>query len=112
MTPTPPRADANSQSVKAIGIAGVVLGSLVALAVAALFLLLIGADRSGWPRSRDGYRTRANPGQLQAVTAVSRSSPTAASQAIPIGAPHTPQANRQQDTPTPGGQSAFESGLE
>jgi hypothetical protein len=46
MTPTPLPRDATSQPVTAAGIAAVALAMLVAIVVAALFLVLIGAHRS------------------------------------------------------------------
>ena len=42
-----PAPDARSQPGKAAGLAAVVLGTLVAVAIAALFLVLIGASRTG-----------------------------------------------------------------
>lgn len=75
MARTPPQPDAASQIGKAAGIGGVALGALVALAVAALFLVQIGGNRSGWPGARESYRTRANPSQLQGAPAVPRASP-------------------------------------
>jgi hypothetical protein len=91
MAALPPPLYSRSQSGRAAGIAAVALGALVAIAVAAVFLLLTGAGRIGWPDAREGYRTGANPGQLQAAPAVSPFSPPVASQAIPIRAPHTPK---------------------
>ena len=47
MTAPAPTADATNQADSAVGIAAVVLAVFVAIAVAGLFLALIGADRSG-----------------------------------------------------------------
>ena len=45
---TPPHPDAGSQIGRAAGTGGVALGALVALVVAAVFLVLAGAHRSSW----------------------------------------------------------------
>src|SRR5437660_1240880 len=51
MTRTPPQPHAAPQTSRAGGISAVALGALVAVAVAALFLVLTGADRQvRWPR--------------------------------------------------------------
>ena len=47
MTARPPTPDATNRADSAAGIAAVVLAVFVAIAVAGLFLALIGADRSG-----------------------------------------------------------------
>jgi hypothetical protein len=51
MTVTPPSPDAG----KAAGKGGVALGARIAIAVAALFLILTGANRTGRPATREGY---------------------------------------------------------
>ena len=62
MTAIPPIPDARSQLGKATGIAGLALGALVALSVAALFLGLTGADRSRRLFVTAGhYRASGNP---------------------------------------------------
>lgn len=58
-----PAPDARSQLGKAAGLAAVVLATLVAVAVAALFLVLVGASRRGRLTPPEHYRAVANPGQ-------------------------------------------------
>jgi hypothetical protein len=55
MTATPTGPNATSQLGKAAGAAGVALGALVALTVAALFLLQTGADRNTRPNPRESH---------------------------------------------------------
>ena len=67
MTATPPCPNAKSQLGKAAGAAGVALGALVAVAVAALFVLVTGANRSNWPSPRQAHDTGANPRAIRAA---------------------------------------------
>src|SRR5436309_3528500 len=60
-----PPSDARSQPGKAAGLGAVALGTLVAVAVAALFLVLIGASRTGRLTPPEHYRAVANAGQTR-----------------------------------------------
>jgi hypothetical protein len=93
MIALPPTPDARSQPGKTAGIGGVALGALVALAVAARFLVLPGADRSSCPGGRERAQTRADPIARHAP-ADSHASRRVASHAVPIGATHAPQGHR------------------
>jgi hypothetical protein len=57
--------DARSQPGKAAELAAVALGTLVVVAEAALFLVLIGASRTGCVTPPEHYRAVANPGQTR-----------------------------------------------
>jgi hypothetical protein len=67
MTAAPPHPDTKGQRAKMARSGGVALGALVALAVAALFLVLPGADRND--RAPEGYSTRANQIEIPAAPA-------------------------------------------
>lgn len=60
-----PPPDIRSEPGKAAGLAAVVAGTLVAVAVAALFLVLIGASRIGRLTPPEHYRAVANPEQTR-----------------------------------------------
>jgi hypothetical protein len=72
MTATPPGPNATSQPGKAAGPAGVALSALVALAVAALFLLQTGADRNTRSSSRPSHHTTAHPRDTRRKPTASR----------------------------------------
>jgi hypothetical protein len=63
MAPGPPPQPTRSQRSTAPGLGAVALGTLVAVAVAALFLVLIGASRIGRLTPPEHYRAVANPEQ-------------------------------------------------
>jgi hypothetical protein len=72
MAALPPPLDSRSQPGRAAGIGAAAFGTAVALAVAALFLLLIGAHRSGWTAGEE-YPAGAHPTEIQAMPVISRS---------------------------------------
>jgi hypothetical protein len=65
MAPVPPPQATRSQSSTAAGFGAVALGALIAVGVAALFLVLIGANRTGRLTPPEHYRAVANPGQTR-----------------------------------------------
>ena len=74
MAALPPPLDSSRQRGRAAGIGAVVLGVVVALGVALLFIVVIGADRGQWAGAAAGYSARHNPGEIPAAPAASRSS--------------------------------------
>jgi hypothetical protein len=67
--------DARSQPGKEAGLGAVVIGTLVAIAVAALFLVLIGASRTGRLTPPEHYHAVANPGQTSNPASHARAPP-------------------------------------
>ena len=73
MTPVPPPPHVTGQLGRAAGIGAVVLAVFVAIAVAGLFLVLIGAQRSDRPAAPEHYlappalSTPSNPGNAVVV---------------------------------------------
>ena len=65
MAASQPAPDARSQPGNAAGLAAVVLATLVAVAMAALLLVLIGASRRGRLTPPEHDRAPANPGQTR-----------------------------------------------
>jgi hypothetical protein len=74
MAALPPPLDFSRQRGRAAEIGTMVLGVVVAVAVALLFIVVMGADRGQWTRAGAGYRARPNLGEIQAGPAASRSS--------------------------------------
>ncbi|MFZ0382361.1 MAG: hypothetical protein WCD11_09925 [Solirubrobacteraceae bacterium] len=74
MAALPPPLDFSRQRGRAAGIGAMVLGVVVAVGVALLFIVVMGADRGQWAGEGAGYRARPNPGEIQAARAASRSS--------------------------------------
>jgi hypothetical protein len=74
MAALPPPLDSRSPSGRATGIGTMVLGVVVAVAVALLFIVVGGADMGQWTRAGAGYRARPNVSEIQAAPAASRSS--------------------------------------
>jgi hypothetical protein len=62
MAALPPPLDSRSPSGRATGIGTKVLGVVVAVGVALLFIVVMGADTGQWTRAGPGYRARPNPG--------------------------------------------------
>jgi hypothetical protein len=74
MAALPRPLDSSSPSGTAAGIGAMVLGVVVAVGLALLFIVVMGADRGQWTRAGAGYRARPNPGEIQATPAALRSS--------------------------------------
>ncbi|MBV8218237.1 MAG: hypothetical protein JO325_07225 [Solirubrobacterales bacterium] len=72
MAALPPPLESSSQRGRAAGIGTIVLGVVIAVAVALLFIVVMGADRGQWTRAGASYRARANPGEIQAAPAALR----------------------------------------
>jgi hypothetical protein len=86
-----PAPDARSRPGNAAGLGAVVLGMLVAIAVAALFLVLIGASRGGRLGPPEHYRAIANHGQTR-NQAISCPWPAAPVLVIPRGTTGQPSS--------------------
>ena len=86
-----PAPDVRSQPGTAAGLAAVVLGTLVAVAVAALFLALVGASRRGHLTPPEHYRAVANPGQTR-NPAIPRQWPAAPVLVFPRGTTRQPRS--------------------
>ena len=66
MAALPPPLESSRQRGRAAGIGTMVLGVVVAVGVALLFIVVMGADRGQWTRAGAGYRARPNPGEIHA----------------------------------------------
>jgi hypothetical protein len=86
-----PAPDARNQPGNGAGLGAVVLGTLVAIAVAALFLALIGASRGGRLARPEHDRAIANPGQTRNPT-ISCPWPAARVLVIPSGTTRQPSS--------------------
>src|SRR5947209_7113451 len=89
MAPGPPPQATRSQPSTAAGLGSVALGTLVAVAVAALFLVLIGASRGDRLTPPEHYRAVANPGQTR-YPAIPRPWPATPGFAFPQGTTRQP----------------------
>jgi hypothetical protein len=75
MAALPPPLDFSTHRGRAAEIGAMVLGVLVAIGVALMFIVVIGADSGRrWAAAGAGYRSHFNSGQLKAAPAASRSS--------------------------------------
>ena len=66
MAALPPPLESSRQRSRAAGVGTKVLGVVVAVGVALLFIVVMGADTSQWTRAGPGYRARPNPGEIHA----------------------------------------------
>ena len=71
MAALPPPLDFSRQRGRAAGIGAMVLGVVVAVDVALLFIVVMGADRGQWAGA--SYHARPNPGEIQAARAAGSS---------------------------------------
>jgi hypothetical protein len=64
MAALPPPLESSRQRSRAAGIGTMVLGVVVAVGVALLFIVAMVADTGQWTRAGPGYRPRPNPGEI------------------------------------------------
>lgn len=62
MAALPPPLESSRQRSMAAGVGTKVLGVVVAVGVALLFIVVMGADTGQWTHAGPGYRARPNPG--------------------------------------------------
>ena len=65
MAALPPPPESSRRRGRAAGIGATVLGVLVAIAVALLFILVIGADKGQWASAGAAYHARLNPARYR-----------------------------------------------
>ena len=65
MAALPPPLESSRRRGRAAGIGATVLGVLVAIAVALLFILVIGADKGQWASAGAAYHARLNPARYR-----------------------------------------------